>query len=352
MTRVLVVDDDRSIRRSLEKFLGGLGYDVVTAGDGLEALRAAGGADVVLLDLGLPGADGFDVLARLRAEDRRDRHRQGAHRPGDPPARPAAKGPLVTVNCGAIPENLIESELFGHVKGAFTGAVANQIGKFQAADKGTIFLDEVGELPLSLQVKFLRVLQERQVQRVGETRTFPVDVRVVAATNRDLAKEVAAGRFREDLYHRLNVIDIRLPPLRERGQDVPLLVEGLLAKINRELHKDVRRVAPETMAALVGYPWPGNVRELENALTRAVVLSTGEVLEARHLPLAEAAAPHDRRGAARPCRRRAAAGVAAPWSSGATSSACSRRPPGTSGAPAASSRSAGPPSTARSPSSA
>ena len=203
-------------------------------------------------------------------------------------ASPRGREPLVAVNCGAIPENLIESELFGHVKGAFTGAVANQIGKFQAADKGTIFLDEVGELPLQLQVKFLRVLQERQVQRVGETRTFPVDVRVVAATNRDLAKEVAAGRFREDLYHRLNVIDIRLPPLRERGQDVLLIAKYFVSRYAREYAAKIdagRPFDPSAERALLRFNWPGNIRQLENHIKKALVLADGPSLTARDLDL-------------------------------------------------------------------
>jgi two-component system response regulator AtoC len=199
--------------------------------------------------------------------------------------------PFVAINCTAFAPGVLESELFGHVKGAFTGAVADKAGRFELAGGGTLFLDEIGELPVELQAKLLRVLQERMFERVGDGRPVPLRARVIAATHRDLPAMAASGGFREDLYYRLRVVEIRLPPLRDRAEDVPLLVEGLLAKINRELHKDVRRVAPETMAALVGYPWPGNVRELENALTRAVVLSTGEVLEARHLPLAEAAAP-------------------------------------------------------------
>jgi len=201
---------------------------------------------------------------------------------------PRAKGPLVTVNCGAIPENLIESELFGHVKGAFTGAVGNQIGKFQAAEKGTIFLDEVGELPLQLQVKFLRVLQERQIQRVGETRTTPIDVRVVAATNRDLAKEVAAGRFREDLYHRLNVIDIHLPPLRERGNDVELIARYFVTRYAREYGAKIdpkRPFDPSAERALLRFNWPGNIRQLENHIKKALVLADGLALTARDLDL-------------------------------------------------------------------
>ncbi len=201
---------------------------------------------------------------------------------------PRAKGPLVTVNCGAIPENLIESELFGHLKGAFTGAINSQVGKFQAADKGTIFLDEIGELPLQLQVKFLRVLQERQVQRVGETKTSPIDVRVVAATNRDLAKEVAEGRFREDLYHRLNVIDIHLPPLRERGSDVVLIARYFVGRYAAEFGAKVdlaRPFDPSAEQALQRFNWPGNIRQLENHVKKALVLADGPALSARDLDL-------------------------------------------------------------------
>ncbi len=201
---------------------------------------------------------------------------------------PRAKGPLVTVNCGAIPENLIESELFGHVKGAFTGAVGNQIGKFQAADKGTIFLDEIGELPLQLQVKFLRVLQEHQIQRVGETKTTPIDVRVVAATHRDLAKEVAAGRFREDLYHRLAVLDIHLPPLRERGNDVALIARYFVNRYAREYGAKIDAAHPfdaSAERALLRFSWPGNIRQLENHIKKALVLADGPALSARDLDL-------------------------------------------------------------------
>lgn len=205
-------------------------------------------------------------------------------------ASPEREQPFVAINCTAFAPGVLESELFGHVRGAFTGAVADKAGRLELVGGGTLFLDEIGELPLELQAKLLRVLQERVFERVGDSRPVPLRARVIAATHRDLPAMAASGSFREDLYYRLRVVEIRLPPLRARAEDVPLLVEGLLAKINRELHRGVRRVAPETMAALGRYPWPGNVRELENALTRAVVLSTGEVLEARHLPLGEIAA--------------------------------------------------------------
>jgi DNA-binding NtrC family response regulator len=380
----LVVDDDRSIRRTLEKFLSGEGYDVVTAGDGPEAMLVAAGADVMLLDLGLPGADGFEVLAKVREEphpppvvvitarddmqstvravqmgayeylvkpldverlrlvvrravESRDAERAlgqfvaretESHSVGNIigkslPIREVYKQigavstsragvlvlgesgtgkelvakaihyaskdrdrPFVATNCTAFARDLLESELFGHVRGAFTGAVADKIGRFELAGNGTLFLDEIGELPVDLQAKLLRVLQERTFERVGDTRPVPLRARVIAATHRDLDALVGDGLFREDLLYRLRVVEIRLPPLRDRIEDIPLLVEGLLAKINRELHKHVRIVPRDTMAALQRYAWPGNVRELENALTRAVVLSQGELLDARHLPIA------------------------------------------------------------------
>ena len=208
---------------------------------------------------------------------------------------PRAKGPLITVNCGAIPENLIESELFGHTKGAFTGAVANQVGKFQAADKGTIFLDEVGELPLPLQVKLLRVLQEKAIQRLGEAKTTPVDIRVVAATNRDLAKEVAEGRFREDLYHRLNVINVHLPPLRDRGDDVLLIARYFVGRFAREFGRPIdpaKAFDPSAVQAMLRFPWPGNIRQLENHIKKALVLADGPTLTARDLDL-EIAVPSE-----------------------------------------------------------
>lgn len=186
---------------------------------------------------------------------------------------PRATKPFVVVNCGAIPENLVESELFGHTRGAFTGAQDERKGSFEIADGGTLFLDEVGELPLDAQSKLLRTLQEREVQRVGSSRTIPVDVRVIAATNRDLAAMVQTLRFREDLYYRLNVVCIELPRLSERREDIPLLVDHLLGKICRKEQLPVKRVHPEALAALTDYPWPGNIRELENTIEAAVALS-------------------------------------------------------------------------------
>jgi transcriptional regulator with GAF, ATPase, and Fis domain len=201
---------------------------------------------------------------------------------------PRRKGPFITVNCGAIPENLIESELFGHVKGAFTGAIANQLGKFQAAHEGTIFLDEIGELPLQLQVKLLRVLQEKQIQRVGDTKLVPIDVRVVAATNRELADEVKHGRFREDLFFRLNVIGIELPPLRERGDDVVLIARYLVKRYGKEYGRELdpaKAFAPSAIHAMMKFAWPGNIRQLENHLKKALVLAEGPQITAKDLDL-------------------------------------------------------------------
>ncbi len=192
---------------------------------------------------------------------------------------PRRDRPLVKVNCSAISAGLVESELFGHVKGAFTGAVANRTGRFELAHGGTIFLDEIGELPLETQVKLLRVLQERELEPVGSSQTKRVDVRVIAATNRDLERAVAEGRFRSDLYFRLNVLPITVPPLRERREDIPLLVLAFAERYARELGKPIQRVSRETMQRLTNYAWPGNVRELQNFVERAVVLAEGPMLE-------------------------------------------------------------------------
>jgi len=188
-------------------------------------------------------------------------------------------GVLVKVNCAAIPAGLIESELFGHEKGAFTGALARKIGRFELADRATIFLDEVGEIPLELQTKLLRVLQEGEFERLGSTRTIKVNVRVVAATNRDLEKEVREGRFRSDLYYRLKVFPIALPALRERQQDIPLLVSYFVKRFSVAMGKKVDSVSGKAMELLRSYPWPGNIRELEHVIERAVILSQGQDLD-------------------------------------------------------------------------
>jgi DNA-binding NtrC family response regulator len=188
-------------------------------------------------------------------------------------AGPRSKFPFVAVNTSALPENLLEAELFGHVKGAFTGAVANRIGRFEQAHRGTIFLDEISDMPLELQAKLLRVLQEREFQRLGSSETIKVDVRVIAATNVDLAERVRQGRFREDLFYRLNVVPLNIPPLRERRRDIPLLVHHFLEKICCEEGLERREITPEALHRLMRYDWPGNVRQLENAVEMAVALS-------------------------------------------------------------------------------
>jgi formate hydrogenlyase transcriptional activator len=192
--------------------------------------------------------------------------------------------PYVRLNCAAIPFDLLESELFGHEKGAFTGAISQKIGRFELADKGTLFLDEVGDIPLALQPKLLRVLQEQEFERLGSGRTHQVDVRVVAATNRDLADMVKQGKFRSDLYYRLNVFPILLPPLRERRDDIPALVAHFVEVYGRRMDKEIEHIPPLTMAALRSYEWPGNIRELQNFIERSVILSDGTVLLS---PLAE-----------------------------------------------------------------
>ncbi|MGD2135261.1 MAG: sigma-54 dependent transcriptional regulator [Gemmatimonadales bacterium] len=193
-------------------------------------------------------------------------------------------GPFFSINCGALPESLLESELFGHVKGSFTGAVRDKEGMFAAAREGTFFLDEIAEMQPSTQVKLLRVLQEREALPVGGTEPIPVDVRVIAATNRDLDDEMRQGRFRSDLYYRLNVISLRLPPLRKRREDIPLLAETFLERIARERSQDAKRLSPEALEAAMAYDWPGNVRELENALEHAVLLTDATEVSLGALP--------------------------------------------------------------------
>src|SRR5437899_9775280 len=211
---------------------------------------------------------------------------------------PRATDPFVSINCGVIPETLLESELFGYVKGAFTGANQNKRGLFEVADRGTVFLDEIGEMSLSMQVKLLRVLQERCVRPVGGTDEVAIDVRVIAATNRDLERQVAENTFREDLYYRLNVIPVTVPPLRERREDVPLLVNHFVKKYAKSAGRAISQVSPESFNLLSTYEWPGNVRQLENTIERAVALETGETLNVQ-LPVE------------RPRARAAAAGVGA-----------------------------------------
>ena len=382
---VLVVDDDPTQRRLIQSVLERDGFAVAHAESGEAAiarLQSGAAADIVLLDLVMPGMSGQDTLKEMRARsfntpvivvtatggidtvvqamqsgacdffikpaspervivsirnalsmgalkgevDRLKKHSSGrmtfADMVGDSPAMTmikrmgerAAKSsipilitgesgvgkeviaravhgssdragkPFVAVNCGAIPENLVESILFGHEKGSFTGATDKHLGKFKEADGGTLFLDEVGELPLDVQVKLLRALQESEIDPIGSKRSIKVDVRIVSATNRDLAQAVSAGRFREDLYYRLNVFPIEAPSLRERREDIPALVEAFIRRFNVEEGKRVIGAAPETMQLLTAFDWPGNVRQLENAVYRAIVLADAPYLQPYDFP--------------------------------------------------------------------
>ncbi len=243
---------------------------IVAASDGmielLEMLDRTAGYKSTVLVTGESGT-GKEVIARAI-------HAQS----------PRRESPFVAVNCGAIPENLLESELFGHAKGAFTGANRAHRGLFAEADQGTLFLDEIAEMPVALQVKLLRAIQEEEIRPVGESKSQRVDVRVIAATARNLEREIAEGRFREDLFYRLNVVRLEVPPLRDRREDIPLLVDHFLARFREQLGKPVRAVADDALDLLVGYEWPGNVRELENLIERAVILSDGDAVEASALP--------------------------------------------------------------------
>jgi two-component system response regulator HydG len=381
--RILVVDDKENIVNLLVRILGDT-YQVTTAGDGGRAISLIGAQefDVIVTDLRMPGADGFEVLraAKARAPDTEvimmtayatvqdavTAMKQGAYdylqKPFDPDdaslvvaralerrrlraqaqtlrrelegvfsfhnlvgksaamkdvyqlleqasqlditvllngetgtgkelaARaihyhsPRKERRFVPVNCGALPAELVESELFGHAKGSFTGAVGTKPGLFEEAEGGTLFLDEIGELPLPVQVKLNRALQEKEIRRVGDNRPSKVDVRVVAATHRDLKAEAAAGRFREDLFYRLNVFPVVLPALRDRREDIPLLASHLLEKHASALRKEIAGIEEDALRALTGYPWPGNVRELENAIERAVAVGKSAKIQLGDLP--------------------------------------------------------------------
>ena len=379
--RVLIVDDEQSIRSSLERLLSFEKFKTFTAADGRAAIElvASERVDIVLLDIKMPGMDGLEVLGSLREQypslpviiisghgtintaveatklgafdflekpidmerllltirnglaqaelARRNVQLErrvglkteiiGNHpemlsimetvtRVAPTNARVLIMGengtgkelvarklhelskrvgePFVEVNCAAIPEELIESELFGHEKGSFTGAVSQRIGKFELADGGTLFLDEVGDMSLSAQAKVLRVLQESVFERVGGTETKRVDVRVLAATNKNLIEEAGKGRFREDLFYRLNVVPIRIPPLRERASDIKTLAEYFLREVAGELGRSLKKLSPDALDALMAYSWPGNVRELRNLIERLCILTRGDVIRRDELP--------------------------------------------------------------------
>jgi transcriptional regulator with GAF, ATPase, and Fis domain len=289
----ILVDGLTREKRALEDEIEGMRHgDIIGSCDSMrevfKRLDKVASTDISVLITGETGT-GKELIAR-------ELHRRSAR----------AKGPFVVINCGAIPENLLESELFGHVRGAFTGAVATRLGKFQAADGGTLFLDEIGEMPLMLQVKLLRALQEKAVTKVGDTRNEPVDIRVLAATNKNLDDEIRAGNFREDLYYRLNVVLLHLPPLRERGDDLAVLAKYFLQKYNKEYGAKLRGFSSRALQAMRKYRWPGNIRQLENRLKRAVVLCERSLLSEEDLdikledlepilPLAQAKEEYQRR---------------------------------------------------------
>ncbi|MBI2002747.1 MAG: sigma-54-dependent Fis family transcriptional regulator [candidate division NC10 bacterium] len=344
--RVLIVDDDQAVRQALSRTLEKIGYDVVVAEDGqagLDRLRQ-GGIHIVLADLKMPKLSGQELLKAAKAiapdvevivitghgtvEEAVEAMKEGAYdfitKPfiGGSPAMlrtlelvnqvapstasvliqgesgtgkelianalhhgsPRRARPFIKVNCAALPETLLESELFGYERGAFTGAVARREGRFELADGGTLFMDEIGDLSLATQAKLLRVLQEGEFDRLGGTRTLKVDVRLVVATHADLARLVQQKRFREDLFYRLNVITIQLPSLRERREDIPLLAQNFLGRFATKNGKTITGFTDEAMDLLQSHAWPGNVRELENVIERAVVLTRGSMISPADLP--------------------------------------------------------------------
>ncbi len=381
MAKILVVDDELSMRQFLEILLKKEGHEVVCAPDGQEALSRFGSQDfdLIISDIKMPKVDGLELLRKVKEkrptlavimvtayaspEDAIAAMKAGAydyltkpfkleeiksviqnaleHTAGQvKPEAPAgifnnlvghsskmvqiynlirqvgatktnvlisgesgtgkelvaraihqqssrAEKPFVTINCSAIPENLMESELFGHVKGAFTGAVANKKGLFEIAHGGTVFLDEIGDLSPFIQVKLLRVIQEREFMRVGETQTISVDVRIISATNKNLEQEVIQGRFREDLFYRLNVVHLHLPPLRERREDIPLLAQYFLEKYSQNQGKNVRSISSYALDTLMNYNFPGNVRELENIIERSAALESSNIILPESLVLSE-----------------------------------------------------------------
>jgi DNA-binding NtrC family response regulator len=270
----------RDLRRLQEQVAGAYGFDKLVGKSAamqrvFDVVRKVADTDLTVLVMG-PSGTGKELVANAIHWN-----------------SPRRKKPFVKVNCAAFSRELVESELFGHEKGAFTGAIAAREGKFEAADGGTLLLDEVGDMPLETQAKILRVLQERELERVGGNKTIAVDVRVLAATNQDLQAKVRAGTFREDLYYRLNVVSVQLAPLRDRREDLPLLIDRFLTTTAARLKRDVRAIAPDAYRTLLAYDWPGNVRELEHAIEQAVALSSGDEIQAGELPAAIRGAASD-----------------------------------------------------------
>ena len=263
MTEYILLKEELATRRGAPQIIG----DAPSLRHAILALQRASGSDATVLLEGESGT-GKELFARaLHA------------------LSPRSDGPFVAINCAAIPDNLLETELFGHEKGAFTGAVARKPGKFEIAHKGTLFLDEIGDLPLALQAKILRAIEERRFERVGGTQSLHVDVRIVAATNKQLRAGVAAKQFREDLFFRLSVFPIAIPPLRDRPDDIPILARHFAERFSRELKKKAAILAPSAIEELQKYHWPGNVRELQNCMERAVILSESDTIHGRHLNL-------------------------------------------------------------------
>jgi len=263
LTEYILLKEELGARRGAPQIIG----DAPSLKQAILALQRASGSDATVLLEGESGT-GKELFARaLHA------------------LSPRSDGPFVAINCAAIPDNLLETELFGHEKGAFTGAVARKPGKFELAHRGTLFLDEIGDLPLGLQAKILRALEERRFERVGGTQSLHVDVRIVAATNKALRAGVAAKQFREDLFFRLSVFPISIPPLRDRQNDIPILARHFVERFCRELKKKAAMLAPSAVEELQKYHWPGNVRELQNCMERAVILSESDTIHARHLNL-------------------------------------------------------------------
>jgi DNA-binding NtrC family response regulator len=274
LTDYVLLKEDSQRRHGLPKVLG----EDPAWKETMLAVQRAAPTDATVLLLGESGT-GKELLSRALHQ-----------------LSPRAKGPFVAINCAAIPEALLENELFGHEKGAFTGAAARKIGKAELAHKGTLFLDEIGDLPLALQAKILRLVQEKQFERVGGLQTITVDVRVVAATNRDLREAVSRREFREDLFFRLSVFPVEIPPLRRRRADIPVLAEAFLERYAREMGRRGLRLSDDARRVLLDHAWPGNVRELQNAIERAAILADGKEIEPRHLRLAEDTASGPRLG--------------------------------------------------------